>query len=338
MKILFLNIYQGRVNRGAETFVKEVSERLRKNCEVDVIGAKKVPQKRWPVLWRAFLDPQGFSIFWFTFKCIPIIFLRRYDIVIPLNGGWQPALVRFATWLYGGKMVISGQSGMGWDDRNNLWCFPNTFIALSSKALNWAKRAMPFVKSVYIPNGVGLTKFNSVGSKYKHSLKHPVVLCVSALAETKRVDLSIRAAAKMKNTSLLVAGDGKLREDIKLLGNKLLGNRFGLIKLPHDRMPEVYRAADVFTIPSMSYYAFEIVLTEAMASGLPVVANDDDIRREIVGKAGLLVDPTNIIKYSEALNNALKTRWGNKPRKQAEIFSWDSISQKYEKLFKQLVK
>ena len=49
---------------------------------------------------------------------------EKYDVVVPLNGGWQPALLRIITWVYGGKVVISGQAGMGWDDRNNLWCFP----------------------------------------------------------------------------------------------------------------------------------------------------------------------------------------------------------------------
>ena len=57
---------------------------------------------------------------------------KKYDIVIPVDGGWEPAFIRIATWIYGGKMVISGQSGKGWDDRNNLWSFPNVFISISS--------------------------------------------------------------------------------------------------------------------------------------------------------------------------------------------------------------
>ncbi len=49
-------------------------------------------------------------------------------MVIPVNGGWMPAILRIVTWLYGGKLVISGQSGIGWDDRNNLWCFPDVLL------------------------------------------------------------------------------------------------------------------------------------------------------------------------------------------------------------------
>jgi glycosyltransferase involved in cell wall biosynthesis len=73
-----------------------------------------------------------------------------------------------------------------------------------------------------------------------------------------------------------------------------------------------------------------------MACGLGVVVNNDPIRREIVGNAGFFVNPTNINKYSQALEKALKTDWGSKPRKQAEKFDWDKIAEKYNVLFKKL--
>ena len=59
-------------------------------------------------------------------------------------------------------------------------------------------------------------------------------------------------------------------------------------------------------------------MVEAMASGLPVVATDDPIRREIVGDAGLFVDPTDTNKFANTIEKALNTNWGEKPRKQAE--------------------
>lgn len=242
------------------------------------------------------------------------------------------------TWIYGGKMVISGQSGMGWDDRNNLWSFPNYFAALSSKATRWAKKVMPLVKAGYIPNGTDLTRFKPKGTKLKLRLSKPVVLCVGALTETKRIDLAIKAVAKMKKVSLLVVGNGEKHDEIQKLGKKLLGGRFLLTKKPFKEMPKVYRSANLFTLPSMGYYSFEIVLVEAMASGLAVVANKDKIRKEIVGNAGLLVNPTNTDEYAKALNKALKTNWGNKPRIQAKKFDWDKIARKYENLFKSLVK
>jgi len=87
---------------------------------------------------------------------------------------------------------------------------------------------------------------------------------------------------------------------------------------------------------SEPYYSFENVLVEAMATGLGVVANNDPIRREIVGKAGILVNPKKVQEYSLSLKKALEADWSDKPRKQAAKFDWDKTAQKYEELIKKL--
>ena len=337
MKIAFLNIYQGKVARGLETYISELSQRLSKNNQVEIIsGSIMPPERKRNIYWRLYLDSNSLAIAWFTLKSLGKILKNRYDIVIPQNGGWQPALVRIVTLLYGGKMVISGQSGIGWDDRNNLWCFPNTFVALSSKALSWAKSAMPLVKSFYIPNGVDLQRFSPIGAKLVTKLKRPVVLCVGALTEQKRIDLVIKAVAKLGNASLLVVGSGGLESDLCKLGKELLGERFELISATYETMPQVYKCADVFTLVSATWESFGNVFVEAMATGLPVVATDDPIRKEIVGDAGIFVNPKNINEYAKALETALKTNWSNKTRIQAEKFSWDMVAKKYEELFKNI--
>lgn len=355
MKIAFLNMYNGLVERGAETFVREVAQRLARSNEVNVFQAgeafgeenyrvEKIPMKiDWSrksgagsFLSLFFLDYWNRLVFCFSLKTLAKIIRKRFDIVIPVNGGWMPALIRLATWAYRGKMVISGQAGMGWDEKNNLWCFPNTFVALSLRAKKWAKSVNPLIKTVYIPNGVDTKRFTSKGPKLKTQLAKPIVLCVAALTKGKRINLTIEAASLLKDLSLLVVGDGDLRGEIASLGKKLLGKRFQLMKVPHSEMPKVYRAADVFTIASEPFHSFEIVLVEAMASGLPVVANKDEIRREIVGRGGILVDPTNTQAYTVALENALRLKWGKRPRNQAKKFDWDKIAASYEALFKKL--
>lgn len=339
MRIAFLNITQGLIDRGVETFVREVSERLKKKHEVVVLSGEKVPPKRWPFLWRFFVDPHGLAILKFTLESLPAIWREKFDVVIPLNGGWQPALVRIITWLYGGKMVISGQSGIGWDDIVNLWSFPDVFVGISTFAKKWAKRINPLMKVEYVPNGVDLRKFTPDGEKADLKLKRPVILYVGALEPGKRVLETIRAAAKLKDTSLLVVGEGEIKDRAEKLGKKLLGDRFLIAKFSYKELPGVYRAADVFTICSESYYSFEIVLAEAMATNLPVVANDDPIRREIVGDAGLFVNPKNTEEYAMAIQKALTNTWrDNKPRKQAEKFSWDGIAKKYGDLLEEIAR
>src|SRR4030043_797119 len=224
MKIAFINIHQGAVERGAETYISEVSKRLSEKNDVKVYGLKKKPWPRLPALWRAYIDPYGIQTFWYTLKLIPVLLKERFNIVVPVNGGWQPALVRLITWLYGGKMVISGQSGIGWDDRNNLWCFPDCFVALTDFAEKWARRVNPFVKIKKISNGVDVERFVGEKSKISFDLERPIILSVGALTESKPQGLAIKAVSKLKKGSLLLVGRGEKEKSLQYLGDKLLKN------------------------------------------------------------------------------------------------------------------
>lgn len=311
MKIAIINKYQNKVFRGAETFVYELGKRLSKDNKVDIIS-----------------DVNYFNLF-----------KKKYDIIIPTNGRCQVVIVRLISWLTGAKIIVSGQSGMGWDDKVNLYSFPNAFIALSPKALAWAKKVNPFVKCIYIPNGVDLNRFKPDGLKFETKFKRPIILCGGAFTSQKRMDLSIKAVAKIPEASLLmVGGGGELKEELKRYGEKILGSdRFKLLTVPFEKMPEVYRAADVFTLPSRPSESFGNVLVEAMASGIPVVATKDPIRANIVGDAGILIDPEDTKAYAAALAGALKKDWRDNPREQAKKFSWDTIAEKYSELFRSLL-
>jgi glycosyltransferase involved in cell wall biosynthesis len=137
---------------------------------------------------------------------------------------------------------------------------------------------------------------------------------------------------------VLLAGEGEGKDFLEKIGKELLGERFLIKSFKYNEMPKVYASCDLFSFPTWKVESFGIVMVEAMASGLPVVASDDPIRREIVGNAGILVDPTNIDEYALALKKALDTDWGDRPQKQAEKFSWDDIAKKYDELFQNLVK
>ena len=306
MKIAFINKYQNKVARGAETFVSELSKRLSINHEVDILTSVKLK--------------------------------KRYDVVIPTNGRLQAFIVRLITWISGSKMIISGQSGAGLDDRLNLYSFPDAFIALSEYQKDWAKRINPFVRVIRIPNGVDLSRFKNYDLRFKN--KNKTVLSVGAFTKDKRHDLTIKAVAKLKDVKLIiVGGGGELRNKIYDLGIKNLEkNRFEIQSVPHEKMPEIYKKASVLAFPSVFWESFGIVIVEAMASGLPVVATNDPIRKEIVGEAGILVDPENTKDFSLSLRRALNTNWKDKPRKQAEKFNWDKIAKEYEKLIKNIFK
>ena len=338
MKIAFINIYQGAVERGAETFVNELSRKLSEKHFVKVYGFSVKPLSRWPLIWRSYLDPFGLQTFWYTLKLIPSLLKEKFDVIIPVNGGWQPALVRLITWVYGGKMIISGQSGMGWDERNNLWCFPDRFVALTEHAKRWAIRVNPFVRVEVIPNGVDVKRFSDERSKIHFGLERPIILSVGALVSSKRHDLAIYAVSKLKKGSLLLVGKGGAGEELQELGDKHLAGRFKIASYPHNEMAKVYRSADLLTFPTNPNESFGIVILEAMASGLAVVANDDPVRREIIGDAGIFIDPNDADSYANALKIALKKKVKEKSLERAKIYDWDKITLEYVKLFKQITK
>jgi len=346
MKIAFLNIYQGVVSRGAENFVKEVSSRLKEKHQVDVSSAEgkisepkarsQTPISLWgKILYKLYLDSHSRRVLLFTLSLLSRFLKGNFDWVIPVDGGWQALILKILQGLGKYKILVSGQAGIGRDDLRNLRLRPDVFVALTSRAEKWSKEISPGVKVVHIPNGVDLEKFSPKVKPAKISLEKPIIICVAGLNPYKRVDLTIKAASKLEKGSLLLLGDGPEREKIEILGQKLLGQkRFLRTTVPYEEVPSFCTTCDLFTLVSESSEAFGSAYLEAMACGLPVVATDDENRREIVGEAGFFVNPENLEEYAQALEKALKTDFGGKPRHQAQKFSWDKIASQYERIMK----
>lgn len=345
MKIAFLNIYNGNVERGAEIFVRELAGRLNINHDVCVYqtsegrGEKYDVRKVWGIPFSPHQKSAGFSLyhFWvfiFTLKCLPDLWKRKYDWIIPINGRWQVLICRVFRFLRGGKILISGQAGVGFDDRWNMMVGnPDAFVALSPKAFSWAKSIYPVHKVIYIPNGVDTDKFKPVKSSLRLPVKEPVIICVSALLPYKRIELLVEAVSRIKTAGLIVIGDGPEKYKLEKSGKSLLGTRFILIPhISHEKIVKYYNCARVFSLPSRESEAFGLVYLEAMACNLPVVAPDDENRHEIIKDAGFLGNVEDVGSYAKLLDKALKTDFGIKPRKQAEKFSWGKIAEKYEEI------
>lgn len=314
MKLVFLNRYQNTIERGAESFVKELTKRLSKNHQVDIFFGRDAD---------------------FLMKVVD----ENYDIVIPINGRLQSLKISLGRLIGGYKVLITGHSGKGWDDIWNISIAkPDVFVALTEYMSSWAKKWVWGSKVVKIPNGIDIEKFKPSGEKIKLDLPRPIILSVGALAWYKYHDRVIEAVSKLKDTSLVIVGEGELKKELEEKGRKLLGDKFRILNLKYQDMPKIYRSCDLFTLPSWDREAFGIAYLEALASGLGVVAPDDAARREIVGEAGMFVDVANPTEYAKVITEALNLDWSKKTRKQAEKFSWDKIAKQYEDVMLSLLK
>lgn len=181
-----------------------------------------------------------------------------------------------------------------------------------------------------IPNGINPARFRDVnGDRARFGLpaSGPVVLMVSALIETKRVADGIRAVASVPGAHLVVAGDGPLRGPIDDLAGTLLPGRFTRLSVPGAVMPTLYRSADAFLHMSFAE-SFGNVYVEAMAAGLPIVANNDARVRWIVGDRDTLCDVADLGAAAAALSRALARGAGPyDPR--ADRFGWPEIARQY---------
>ncbi len=344
MKIAILHYHNQVHSRGAETFVQELSKRLKQKNQLKVLSHPHPffsSRTRLSLLNRLYLDRSSLLIGIWTLQQLSRLTTFNPDVIFSLNGGWQILILRIYSCLKGKKLLVSAQSGPGWDDRFNLLCAPDVFICLTRTQLNWAKTKAfhwPNQRFAVIPNGADLDEFKPSGSKAKLNLITPIILLVAASESNKRVEQGIKAVAQLKNASLLLLGSGADDEKINNLGATLLGEgRFLHLSVPHPKINKYYRSVDLFTLCSQSSEAFGIVYLEALASNLAVVATDDPSRREIIGNAGLFVkDPDNATQYASILKTALKKKWGKLPRQQAFLFSWDKINKQYQELFEDL--
>jgi len=138
-------------------------------------------------------------------------------------------------------------------------------------------------------------------------LNTPLILHAGRLDKDKNVDNVIRAVApaiRESKAHLLIVGDGCLKKRLIHLCMELdIDQRvhFAGYVSPQD-MPEIYRAADIF-ITASEVETQGIVLLEAAASGLPIVAVDATCISEVVHDQvnGILVRPGDIGYFSEAV-------------------------------------
>jgi len=168
-----------------------------------------------------------------------------------------------------------------------------------------------------------------------------VALFVGHEFERKGLDVALHALTRVpSDVHLLVVGGtdpmvAEARSRAEALG---VAGRVHLAGAHSDPRP-YYRAADVFVLPS-AYEANALVLLEALACGLPVVATRVGYAPDLIrdGENGYLVDrtPHSLAARLSELAAADRAGWRERARASAERHAWPRIAEQYLRLVEQV--
>jgi glycosyltransferase involved in cell wall biosynthesis len=111
--------------------------------------------------------------------------------------------------------------------------------------------------------------------------------------------------------------------------------------VPADELPFLYNAATLFVYPSF-YEGFGLPPLEAMACGTAVVVSDRSSLPEVVGDAGVLVNPEEPAAIAQAMHELLRDEearrvLADKGRRRAAAFSWQRAAQETTAIYRQVL-
>jgi len=181
-------------------------------------------------------------------------------------------------------------------------------IAVSDRAAAFERQRIGGEFRV-IPNGVDVARF--ADAKPADLGPGRKLLFVGRLDERKGFPVAIDAfallAADRPDLHLVVVGDGPERDAVDRLPTLLRARVTMLGAVPNEELPPIHAACDLYLGPSTGGESFGIVLIEAMAAGLPVVASDTPGYDEVVTdeSQGLLVPPRDDAALAAAAGRVL---------------------------------
>jgi glycosyltransferase involved in cell wall biosynthesis len=174
----------------------------------------------------------------------------------------------------------------------------------------------------------------------KHGLtKHPYVLNIGTLEPRKNITRLLEAFHRLKQQDyalehelVLVGAKGDLHEAIweTLHRLQLEAQVRWLGHVPFEDLPALLNGADLFVYPSL-YEGFGLPPLEALSCGTPVVASSSTSLPEVVGDAGVLVDPLSVEQLAEAMRRVLtdaplRAALRDKALRRAQTFSWEKTA------------
>lgn len=226
----------------------------------------------------------------------------------------------------------------------------NTNVSEKATQLFIQKKAFSQTKSRTVYNGISLSIFvrsenarHLIRTRYGLSEDTFLFLNVGRLMPPKDQKNLITAFHRVENlyshARLMIVGDGDLREELeeyieccKLKGKVILTGS-------QEHVEDYYNAADCFVLSS-AWEGFGLVLAEAMACELPVIATDSGGCAELVNDAEYMVRPRDpgalFLKMKQVYEMLEESRkvLGRRNREKAMRFDIDRICQQWLDIYK----
>ncbi|MDP6522869.1 MAG: glycosyltransferase family 1 protein [Kiritimatiellia bacterium] len=168
----------------------------------------------------------------------------------------------------------------------------------------------------------------------KYGVSGPYILFVGRIEPRKNIHGLIRAYQRARQkagiTHTLAIGGMKdpLFEEFfeDVLGEKQPEGVSFIGGVSQEDLPDLYAGADLFVYPSTAE-GFGLPVLEAMACGTPVVCSNTTSLPEVIGEAGITVDPKDVVGLSEAISRvvspgSLREDMIRQGQDRAKTFSW----------------
>ena len=220
-------------------------------------------------------------------------------------------------------------------------------IAVSNSAKNDAVRLLDLdpAKVEVIYHGIPTSYFSATPGDIamKYGVTKPYMLFVGTIEPRKNIDTLLDAWQKLPASTreaheLVFVGPSGWAGDatVRRLHSGIEGVRV-LGYVPEKDLPSLTAAATAFAYPSL-YEGFGFPIAQAMAAGVPVVTSNVSSMPEIVGDAGLIVDPHSASELASAIDQILTSRslqeqLGSKGTELARKFTWKNSARQSAEFF-----
>jgi glycosyltransferase involved in cell wall biosynthesis len=186
-----------------------------------------------------------------------------------------------------------------------------------------------------VPNGVDAHFFTATNAK--PSVGGPYVLFVGTPEPRKNLHRLVSAMTVLRQRGfserLVLVGEGGWGEQLRSDPHV---SRMGGVS--DDELLALYAGASCLAIPSL-HEGFGLPALEAMAAGTPVVAGKTGALPEVIGNAGVLVDPLSSTSIADGIENAIAERATLIPkgRARAREFTWAKAAALTASVYRELV-